>query len=116
MTGESLGEVIKALFESLTNFINVIVLAGNVPESICSTFYGGSLITLSKPGGGIRHIAVGCTLRRLVGKICMRKLKDKVSTLFHPYQFGVGRPLGAEIAIHCIRRYISHHPESGKVV
>ena len=73
-------------------------------------------MALAKPDGGIRPIAIGCTLRRLAGKICMRRIKDKCAALFHPCQLGVGTPLGAEIAIHGCRRYMRLNYNSNKVV
>ena len=39
-----------------------LVLEGHVPEEVCRLF-GASLTALDKKSGGVRPIAVGCTLR-----------------------------------------------------
>ena len=55
------------LLESLTKFVN-FVLKDQIPENIRPIFFGANLCALSKKDGGIRPIAVGTTLRRLVTK------------------------------------------------
>ena len=52
---------------ALTAFVN-LVLAGGCPVDVAPVFFGGRLIALNKKSGGIRPIAVGFTLRRLVSK------------------------------------------------
>jgi hypothetical protein len=59
------------LINSLTSFRNII-LDGKIPPVIQPVFCGASLFALSKKSGGIRPIAVGCTLRRLVAKVAAR--------------------------------------------
>ena len=54
----------------------------------------------------MRPIAVGNTLFRLVAKIGMAKLSDKCKELFWPNQVGVGSPLGAEVAVHSVRKFL----------
>ena len=54
----------------------------------------------------MRPIAVGNTLCRLVAKIGMAKLSDKCKELFWPNQAGVGSPLGAEVAVHSVRKFL----------
>ena len=43
------------------------------PSYCYPIFFGASLVGLDKPDGGIRPIAVGCTLRRLAAK-CLGSL------------------------------------------
>ena len=56
------------------DFFNEIVLPGNVPVNVCPAFYGAKMFGLSKKDGGIRPIAVGCSLRRIAAKLCMHKV------------------------------------------
>ena len=49
---------------NLTDFVNV-VLQGDLPTEAREVLFGGRLIALQKKDGGVRLIAVGCTLRRL---------------------------------------------------
>ncbi|KAG1702407.1 Retrotransposable element SLACS protein [Nymphon striatum] len=116
LTAEALGEISSSLLEVLTKLLNCIVLSGDIPENVCPTFYGASLMALSKKDGGLRPIAIGNTLRRLVGKACMAKLSATCSRTFRPHQLGVGTRLGAEAAVHSCRRFLCHIPSSEKVL
>ena len=55
------------LLQSLIVFSN-LVLQGKTPMAVHPFFFGANLIALGKKGGGIRPIAVGLTLHRLVAK------------------------------------------------
>ena len=57
----------------------------------------------------IRPIAVGETLRRLVGKCLCQITKGKASDYFSPHQFGVACPSGAEKIVHGLRSCIEEH-------
>ena len=56
------------LLRALTDLVNII-MKGDTPSSISSFFFGVSLIASEKKGGGVRPIAIGCTLRRLAAKV-----------------------------------------------
>ena len=116
LTTESLGTVANDPLDMLCRFFNETVLPGNIPCSVCPTFYGAKLFGLSKPDGGIRPIAVGITLRRLISKLIMFKLKDSCKTTFLPYQVGVGITAGAESAIHSCRKFIKYPHDQPKVL
>jgi len=64
------------LLLQLTRFVN-LVLAGGVPNLLREHFFGGRLFTLAKPGGGLRPIAVGMTLRRLVAKVANKSAVER---------------------------------------
>ena len=114
-TEDSLGDVADKLLEALTKFINVVVLPGKVPKEACGVFYGANLIALSKEDNGVRPIAASMTLRRLVAKIAMAKLGDKCEELFWPNKVGVGSPLGAEVAVHSVRKFLQS-PSSSDMI
>ena len=68
---------LKDLVQSIdsgSNFVSAIpafvnmVLSGRCPSAIAPIFFGGRLIALNTKSGGIRLIAIGFTLRRLVSK------------------------------------------------
>ena len=67
LTNASAGEAGRRLLTRLTEFTN-LCLTGRVPADIQPIFCGASLCALNKKDGGIRPIAVGSTLRRLVSK------------------------------------------------
>jgi hypothetical protein len=93
------------LLKALTDFTN-LVLAGGCPTKVRQIFFGGNLIALSKKSGGIRPIAIGYTLRRLVAKCANRYATVKLAAFFSPLQVGLGVPAGCEGAIHAARRFL----------
>ena len=95
-----------ALLSSLTALTNHII-RGNCPASIRPSFFGATLIALEKDGG-IRPIAVGCTLRRLSAKAAGRHISDTMGILLTPCQLGVGTPYGTEAAIHAAHLYLQN--------
>ena len=104
MTDSTLSDV---LLSSLASFLTLI-LKGEVPPSIRPFFFGASLTALRKKDGGVRPIAVGCTLRRLAAKIVSDKMRDDMSNLLAPRQLGFGVKRGAEAAVHAARLYINN--------
>jgi len=52
--------------------------------------FGGRLVALNKKSGGIRPIAVGFTLRRLISKCANSFAVAKLTTYFAPRQMGAG--------------------------
>ena len=95
----------QALLSALTPFIR-LVLEGDTPTSIRPYFFGANLVALRKEDGGVRPIAVGCTLCRLVTKVVGRKVMEEMGTLLAPRQLGYGVKGGAEAAVHAARLYL----------
>ena len=96
-----------ALLSALTA-LTKFILKGNCPASIRPSFFGATLIALEKKDGGIRPIAMGCTLRRLSAKAAGRHISDTVGTPLTSHQLGVGTPYWAETAIHAARLYLQN--------
>ena len=94
------------LRDSLVTFTN-LVLAGGVPLWARSCFFGATLHAFNKKGGGIRPIAVGLTLRRLVAKVACARATESCSAVLMPRQLGVGVKGGAEALAHAARRYLA---------
>ena len=94
------------LLPTLVSFVQ-LVLEGRTPPSIRPFFFGANLTALHKKDGGIRPIAVSCTLRRLVAKIAASKVKEELASLLAPRQLGFGIKGGAEAAVHAARMYVS---------
>jgi len=72
------------LGSSLTDFAN-LCLGSGIPLAIRPVFCGAALCALNKKDFGIRPIAVGLTLRRLVAKAVL----DKVAAKMAPTQIGL---------------------------
>ncbi|GAU90643.1 hypothetical protein RvY_03032 [Ramazzottius varieornatus] len=94
------------LAQALADLVG-LMLDGKVPEDVCPTLYGASLIALLKKTGGIRPIAVGNTLRRLAGKIVSKRVMEATGKLIRHQQLGYGTRSGAEAAVHFTRAFLS---------
>ena len=79
-------------------------LQGKLPDDAAPYLCGARLIPLRKPGAkmAVRPIAVGETLRRLVGKFAMRceEVRGAVEALI-PKQVGVNSILNCQTFIGC---------------
>ncbi len=84
------------------------MLDGRTPEEVRPFFFGASLVALQKKCGGIRSIAVRCTLRRLVAKVAGFSVVDDMAALLAPHQLGYGVRGGAEPAVHAARKFLSN--------
>ena len=79
-------------------------------------FFGASLIPLSKKDGGVRPIAIGQTLRRVVAKCIGGRVIHSVGGDLAPLQLGCGVPRGCEVAAHASRRFLHHMPSDHVLV
>ncbi len=95
----------EPLLCALTDLVN-LALAGQIPETVRPDFFGANLLAFSKPDGGIRPIAVGYVMRRLVSKCACFAVNDEVASLLSPRQVGVGIKGGCEAAVHACRSYL----------
>ncbi|KAI0990423.1 hypothetical protein GJ496_001345 [Pomphorhynchus laevis] len=83
-----------------------MVLTGEVPDYSVQVFYGACLTSLRKKDGGLKPIAVGCTLRRLACTSALKNTFYKVITQLRPIQIGFATKRGCEAAVHSTRKYI----------
>ena len=97
------------LLSSLAAFSS-LVIEGKTPTSVRPFFFGARLIALEKSNGGIRPIAVGCTLRRLVAKIACSSVSKEMSDYLSPCQIGFGVKGGIEAAVHAAQLFLSKLP------
>jgi len=93
------------LLMALTEFVNLL-LAGICPVEVRPLLFGGNLTALSKKDGGIRPIAVGSVLRRVVAKCDTTFASQELKDTLAPRQLGVGVSGGAEAAVHAARRFV----------
>ena len=72
-------------------------VGGLLPQSHASAWGGATLVPLRKADGGVRPVAIGDTLRRLVGKALLStpEARKQVAAL-QPVQAGLGVPGAAE--------------------
>ena len=90
---------------ALSSFVSH-VLFGKTPDLVRPVFFSARLVALSKEAEGVRPIAVGSTLRRLVAKVAAQLVRDEMTDLLAPRQLGFGVKGGAEAAVHAARVYL----------
>ena len=105
LIGPSANEGGVVLLRALTSLVSLI-LKGKTPSQIQPFFFGASLVALKKKDGGVRPIAVGCTLRRLAAKCASHHALKELADLLSSRQLGYGVPWGVEAAVHATRKYI----------
>ncbi|CAI5512504.1 unnamed protein product [Closterium sp. Naga37s-1] len=90
----------------------ILLLLANVVNRLASSFQSqlvrdlllpSCLIALKKPGGGVRPIAMGEALLRVVAKAALHSLGPQIREFFLPVQFGIAILGGAEWIIYTVR-------------
>ena len=74
-----------------------------LPEDLRPFLFGARLMAVLKPDGGIRPIAVGAVLRKLVSQALSNIIAPQLPDFFCPLQHGVGVPGGAENVVQGLR-------------
>src|SRR5689334_16214642 len=92
-----------AALSALTKLTNHLV-AGRAPRELAPFIAGAPLMALVKNGGGLRPIAIGETIRRLVSKCCCDATTEEAKVIFGPLQVGVATQGGAEASVHAVRK------------
>ena len=106
LTSPSAGDGGTSLLSALVG-LTTLILEGRTSNPICPLFFGANSTTLKKKCGGIRPIAVGCTLRRLATKCDSLHALEKIPQLLAPHQLGFGISRGVEAAVHATRVYLN---------
>ena len=75
----------------------------SLPADLLPYFFGARLIALPKPHGGIRPIAIGVILRKLISTTLANVISPQLPDFFTPYQFGVGVSGGVENVVQGLR-------------
>ena len=95
----------------LTRLANTL-LSGRADWRLSPWLMGAPLTALKKTAGGLRPVAVGEVLRRLVSRLGCSAVKLRLPYLFLPYgQVGVGIYCGLEAAVHSLRTFMVDHGE-----
>ena len=99
----------ESVLNVLTALISYIV-EGRTPAAVCSLLFGAKLTALTKENGGIRPIAVGCTIRRLASKCACLNAINAMPGILTPYQLEFGIPRRVEAAVHATRVHLHNLP------
>ncbi|XP_055340939.1 uncharacterized protein LOC129590009 [Paramacrobiotus metropolitanus] len=115
MVGSKLDDHSGSLCEAIASMLT-LVSQGKIPADIRPIFFGGKLLALRKKDGGLRPIAVGLSLRRLIAKIIFNRIADRATALLTPHQSGFNVRGGAEAIVHATRHFILSKPEDIKAL
>ena len=96
------------LLQHLASVVGLLA-QGQACPAAAAAFAGASLIALPKPNGGVRSIAIGETLRRLIAKCLLGEVRQRAREYFWPAQVGVAVPGGGEVAVHTTRSWVERH-------
>ena len=96
---------------TLTKLVNLLA-AGKLPLAVAPFFCGAKLHGGRKKDNGLRPIAVGSILPRLVSKCFSTALADRAAAFLSPHQLGVGVRGGCEAVTHAVRQAVEENPSS----
>ena len=85
-----------------------MVLTGAMPPDIRPFFFSAALVAFYNKGGVLRPIATGCTLKWLVVKCAVMKVKQSMTSLLIPHQLSFGVKHGAEAIVHSARIFLDN--------
>ncbi|CAI5517708.1 unnamed protein product [Closterium sp. Naga37s-1] len=87
-------------------------LQGDLPQTVRPFFTASTLVALQKPQGGVRPIAIGEILPRLLSRCVILHFKQQIRDFFLPsLQFGVTVSAGIEVMAHTVQSALSLHPD-----
>ena len=81
-----------------------LLCAGRAPSVVVPHLCGASLLACRKKDGGLRPIAVGKVLGRLISKCISRAVQSESFRVLTPLQVGVGVQAGCESIVHALAR------------
>jgi hypothetical protein len=103
------------VLEQLAAVANTLA-RGEAPLELAPFLAGASLFALEKKDGGIRPIAIGEILRRLVGKALCKTVQDSATEYFWPHQVGVACSQGTECAVHVVNQWVARNASTANRV
>ncbi|CAI5534033.1 unnamed protein product [Closterium sp. Naga37s-1] len=87
-------------------------LQGDLPQTVRPFFTASTLVALQKPQRGVRPIAIGEVLPRLLSRCVTLHFKQQIRDFFLPsLQFGVTVSAGIEVMAHAVQSALSLHPD-----
>ena len=100
-------DTMELLFEATTSLARA-----NVPIEIAEVLMGARLTALTKPDGGVRGIATGSSLRRLVARILARQFMGAFEKECAPFQYALSTRASTDCVGHLLRASTDRDPTS----
>ena len=80
-----------------------LLAQGKVLAVIGTALMGARLSALTKPNGGVREIATGCTVRRLVARTLAKQFMKVFEAECAPFQYALSTRAGTDCVGHLLR-------------
>ena len=80
---------------------------GELHPDVARALSASTLVALSKPDGGMRPIAIGEVLARVVARAACVQLRTPLDAYFRPNQFGVMAKGGTEQVCHAVTAHLA---------
>ncbi len=103
----------QSMISSLTKAVNLLA-SGTASTAMAPWLCAAPITPLRKRDDGVRPIAVGETLRRLVGKLWMARVKDRAIEHLTASQVGVGVRSGCEALVHATQLAVDQLKDSNR--
>jgi hypothetical protein len=104
--------VLDDLLRTRLATVLTILLRGQAAPELAPLLTTSVLVALPKPAGGLRPIAIGEVLRRLVSKAAIIRVRPTLEAHFLPFQLGVSTSNGSEAILHSAQALVQHHGAS----
>lgn len=104
LLGKGAAEAAVRVCGTVTDFVNAVLLRGEVPAAFRAIFLPSHL---SKKDGRVRPIAVGNILRRLAAKVGAHPISSQLGAELRPCQLDLSTKGGCEAAAHASRQYLA---------
>jgi hypothetical protein len=98
--GSTGGEILCAVAQMFAN--------GEMPADIMPLF-SSTVLATPKPTGGVRPLAIGMTLRRLISSVVLQRVTSTAREYLAPHQVAVGVKSGCDLVVHEVRSAIDEH-------
>ena len=91
-------DTLELLYEAATSLAQA-----KVPSSIASALMSARLTALVKKDGGVRGVATGCSLRRLVARALAKQFSSHFEEECAPFQYALSTRAGTDCVGHLLR-------------
>ena len=98
-------------FELLANLVEDFA-RGHIPKELASAYTSARMTAIRKACNGVRGIATGTSLRRLIAKTLARQFGEEMEEACAPFQFALSTRAGTYCMGHIIRFLTDLDPET----
>jgi hypothetical protein len=87
-----------------------------MPVDILPFFSAATVLATPTPDGGVRSLAIGMTLHRLISSAVLQRVTPAACEYLAPHQEAVGVKPGCDLIVHAIRAALEEHGANDEYV